>query len=242
LIVLSAGGHYIDRMPRRARSIVGGLVYHVLNRANGRLRLFAKDADFAAFEAVLAEAQQRVPLRILGYVVMPNHWHFVVWPQARDDRQVSEFFRWLSVTHTQRWHAHRGTSGMGHVYQGRFKSFPVESDEHLWTVLRYVERNPLRARLVKRAELWRWGSLWRRTSGDDDARAILCQPPITLPRNWTAYVNRAETKSELEALRTSVRRSQPFGACAWQQKIARQLHLEHTFRPRGRPFKSGAKQ
>src|SRR3954464_6206193 len=155
-------------MPRRARSIVGGYAYHVLNRANGRLRLFKKDADFAAFEQVLAEALDRVPLRILGYAVMGNHWHFVVWPRQRQDRQVTDFFRWLTHTHTQRWHAHHGTSGMGHLYQGRFKSFPIAADEHLLAVLRYVERNPLRAGLVERAEEWRWGSLHRRIHGTSE--------------------------------------------------------------------------
>src|SRR3989337_399593 len=102
-------------MPRRARSIVGGYAYHVLNRANGRLRLFKKEADFEAFEQVLTEAWERVPLRILGYTLMGNHWHFVVWPRQGQHEQVSEFFRWLTVTHSQRWHAHHGTSGMGHV-------------------------------------------------------------------------------------------------------------------------------
>src|SRR6187402_1741820 len=135
-------------MPRRARSLVGGYAYHVLNRANGRLRLFKKEADFAAFEQVIAEAFERVPLRILGYTVMGNHWHFVVWPKQGQAEQVSEFFRWLTVTHSQRWHAQHGTAGMGHVYQGRFKSFPIAADEHLLSVLRYMERNPLRAELV----------------------------------------------------------------------------------------------
>ena len=115
-------------MLRRARSIVGGYAYHVLNRANGRMRLFKKEADFAAFDRLIAEAVERVPLRILGYTVMGNHWHFVVWPRQRQNEQVSEFFRWLTVTHSQRWHAHHGTSGMGHVYQGRFKSFPIRTD------------------------------------------------------------------------------------------------------------------
>src|SRR5713101_412578 len=110
-------------MPRRARSVPGGLVYHVLNRAHAR-----------------------TPIRILGYCLMPNHWHLVLWP--RDDGQLSEFMRWLTVTHTQRWHAHHHTAGTGPVYQGRFKSFPVQSDEHVITVCRYVERNPLRANLV----------------------------------------------------------------------------------------------
>ena len=123
-------------MPRRARSILGGYAYHILNRANGRLRLFKKNADFAAFEEVLAQAFERVPLRILGYTLMGNHWHFVVWPKQGQHDQVSEFFRWLAVTHSLRWHVYHGTVGMGHVYQGRFKSFPIETDEHLLTVLR----------------------------------------------------------------------------------------------------------
>jgi putative transposase len=146
-------------MPRRARSVIGGLVYHVLNRSNGRLTLFRKPADYEAFFRVLDEARQRLPLRILAYCVMSNHWHFLVWPEHDQDKAVSEFFRWLTVTHTQRWHAHHGTSGSGHLYQGRFKSFPVQEDDHFYTVARYVERNALRAGLVKRAEDWRFGTL-----------------------------------------------------------------------------------
>jgi putative transposase len=133
----------------------------VLNRSNGRQPLFCKEADYAAFERVIEESHAREPLRILAYCVMPNHWHWVVWPEPGADRRVSEFFRWLTVTHTQRWHAHYHTSGTGHLYQGRFKSFPVETDEHLYTVLRYVERNAVRADLVARAEEWRWSSVWR---------------------------------------------------------------------------------
>jgi putative transposase len=224
-------------MPRRARSIVGGYAYHVLNRANGRLRLFKKDADFAAFDALIAEAVERVPLRIVGYTLMGNHWHFVVWPKQRQDGQVSEFFRWLTVTHSQRWHAHHGTAGMGHVYQGRFKSFPIAADEHFLAVLRYVERNPLRAGIVRRAEAWRWGSLYRRTQGTTKEKALLAESPVPLGRQWLEHVNRPQSEAELEAIRRSVQRGQPFGGEAWQQKVARQLGLEHTFRPRGRPKK-----
>jgi putative transposase len=216
---------------------VGGYAYHVLNRANGRLRLFRKAADFAAFEQVLEEAFERVPLRILGYAVMGNHWHFVVWPRQRQDEQVTDFFRWLTHTHTQRWHAHHGTSGMGHVYQGRFKSFPIAADEHLLAVLRYVERNPLRAGLVEKAEQWRWGSLHRRTHGTADDRALLSESPVPLGRQWCAHVNQAQNEGELEAIRRSVARGQPFGGDAWRRKVTGQLGLEHTFRPRGRPRK-----
>lgn len=225
-------------MPRRARSIVGGYAYHVLNRANGRLRLFKKQADFAAFERIIVEAFERVPLRIFGYTLMGNHWHFVVCPRQRQDDQVSEFFRWLTVTHSQRWHAHHRTAGMGHVYQGRFKSFPIAEDEHLLSVLRYVERNPLRAGLVERAEDWPWGSLRRRTLGTPEERALLAESPVRLGRSWCEHVNQAQTEAEEQAIRRSIQRGQPYGGDAWQAKVARQLNLEHTFRPRGRPKKN----
>jgi putative transposase len=225
-------------MPRRARTLIGGYAYHVLNRANGRLRMFRKEADFAAFEQMLAEAQERVPLRILGYVVMGNHWHFVVWPRVGQGGDVSEFFRWLSVTHAQRWHAHHGTSGMGHLYQGRFKSFPIASDDHLLAVLRYVERNPLRAGLVARAEDWRWGSLYRRIKGTPEEQSLLSVSPIPLGPQWARHINQPQSEGEVAAIRESLQRGRPFGREAWQRKVSRQLGLEHTFRHRGRPRKN----
>ncbi|MDY0169495.1 MAG: transposase [Thermoguttaceae bacterium] len=228
-------------MPRRARSIEGGLVYHILNRSNARMPLFKKDEDYAAFERVLEEAHEREPLRVLAYCVLPNHWHMVVWPKRGAHKQVSEFFRWLTVTHTQRWHAHYHTSGTGHLYQGRFKSFPIESDDHLYTVLRYVERNSVRANLTERAEAWRWSSAWRYYNGDDEARQLLADWPIVRPRDWPRHVNRAQTQGELDALRRCVRRGQPYGTEAWCEKIIERLGLEWTIRPRGRPRKQDPK-
>ena len=140
----------------------GGLVYHALNRANARQTIFDDDGDYEAFERVLAEAVDRHVMRLLAYCVMPNHFHLVLWPRA--DGDLSRFMRWLTLTHTQRWHAHHHTAGTGHLYQGRFRSFPVQDDGHLLTLCRYVERNALRAGLVGRAEDWRWGSLHRSQS------------------------------------------------------------------------------
>ena len=127
--------------------------------------------------------------------------------------------------------------GTGHLYQGRFKSFPVESDEHLYTVLRYVERNPVRANLVQRAQDWRWSGAWRRHRGDDQARGLLSPWPMTRPTDWLRRVNRAECRGELEALRRCVQRGQPYGSEPWRLRITAQLGLESTFRPRGRPRK-----
>jgi putative transposase len=224
-------------MGRPLRAAVGGLVYHVLNRANARLRIFDGDADYAAFERVLAEAVAREGTRLLGYCLMPNHWHLVVWP--RRDGELSRFAGWVALTHTQRRHARRRSAGGGHLYQGRFKSFPVEGDGHYLTVLRYVERNALRARLATRAERWRWGSLWLRAGGvpRPEGGPPLSDGPVPLPDDWPALVNAPPTGAEEDAVAVSLTRGRPFGGPAWQQRTAARLGLEATFRPRGRPRK-----
>lgn len=223
-------------MPRRLRQATGGWVYHVLNRAAGRSRLFSKAADYAAFETVLEQAWWRLPVRLLSFCVMPHHFHLVLWP--REDGDLSEFMRWLTVTHTRRWHAHRHTAGTGPVYQGRFKSFPVQEDAHLLTVCRYVERNALRAGLVRQAESWRPCSLWRRQSGEPTPWLLEQEQwPVRAPRNWMAAVNRAQNAREEEALRKAIARGTPYGDPAWQVQTARRLGLESTLRPRGRPRK-----
>jgi putative transposase len=209
------------------------LIYHALNRANARLPIFETDEDYRAFEQVLTDVRARIPTRILAYCLMPNHWHLVLWP--REDGELSAFMRRLTLTHTQRWHAHRRTVGSGHLYQGRFKAFLVQNDPHFLTVCRYVERNALRAKLVKRAETWRWGSLWRSVHGDAPARALLSEWPIARPRNWIERVNRPENQAELDALRRSVNRGSPFGDNRWVERTAKRMGLESTLRPRGRP-------
>src|SRR5262249_21602798 len=144
-------------MPRRARNAPGGLVYHVLNGAVARLPLFEKGGDYEAFERVLAEGLEEHPTRLLAYCLMPNHWHLVLWPRREDE--LTAFVRWLTHTHSMRWHAHYHTGGTGQIYQGRFKSFPVEADDHLYAVLRYVERNALRANPVAPAASGAGGGL-----------------------------------------------------------------------------------
>ncbi len=207
-------------------------MFHVLNRAVGRATLFRKDADYAAFEKVLQEGLEWQPMRVLSYCVMPNHWHLILWP--RRDGELSEYLRWVTVTHTQRWHSHHHTSRTGPLYQGRFKSFPVESDEHLLTVCRYAERNALRANLVTRAEDWRWSSLWRRQHGEG---GWLAEWPTPRPRLWLDFVNNTETEAEVAALRKCIKRGSPFGSEDWTKAAVKDLRLESSLRPRGRPKK-----
>lgn len=218
-------------MPRRLRAGTGGQVFHVLNRAAGRMTLFDTDNDYSAFLRVLEAARERVPMRLLGYCLMPNHWHLVLWPRNDDD--LSAYMQWLTVTHTVRWHSFHGSAGTGPVYQGRFKSFPVQCDDHFYRVCRYVERNALRANLVMRAERWRWSSLWQQV--ENSWSVSLDTWPLPRPGNWVQYVNEPETKAELEALRTSVKRGSPFGAIVWRDEVAATLGVEHTVRSFGRP-------
>ena len=220
-------------MPRRPRLATGGLAYHVLNRRIGRLALFEKPADYLAFENILREAHGRSGVRIAAYCLMPNHWHLLLWP--REDGELSEVMRWITVTHTQRWHAHRHSAGTGPIYQGRFKSFPVQTDEHFLTVARYVERNALRAKLVERAEAWRWSSLFQFVQRAINFFDIVNQWPVERPRGWINFVNGEDKESELQDLRSSAQRGRPFGQQDWVIKIAKQLGLDSSLNPRGRP-------
>jgi putative transposase len=221
-------------MGRPLRVAPGGFVYHALNRANGRVPLFETDGDYAACARVLAEACERVSMRLLAYCLMPNHWHLVLWP--RHDGDLSRFMGWLTLTHTQRWHAHHRTVGHGHLYQGRYKSFVVEQNEYFLTVCRYVERNALRAGLVARVEEWRWGSAWQRMGGA--STVPLSEWPVERPTEWITWVNNPETDTELAGLRQSVTKGQPFGSREWVQWMVRQWSLESTLRFRGRPKKT----
>jgi putative transposase len=220
-------------MPRTARAIQAGLIYHVLNRGNGRLPLFHDDRDYAGFEQVLAEGLERYPVDLLTYCLMRNHWHLVV--RGRTDEAIGRLLGWVGVTHVRRHHARYHSRGNGHIYQGRFKSFPVEEGYGLLTLCRYVEANPRRAKLVRRAEQWVWGGLWRRLAGKEDLP--LTDWPVRVPRNWLDLVNRRMDKPILEGVRTSVSRGRPWGSDEWVQATTVRLGLEHTFRAAGRPRK-----
>ena len=211
------------------------MFYHVLNRSAGRIALFRREQDYAAFERVMLEAGERFPLRIVDWCLMRNHWHFVVWP--RRPAEVTDYFRWLTHTHAMRWRVAHRSVGWGHLYQGRFKAFPVEEGGPLLRVRRYVQRNAVTAGVVKRAQEWRWGSLWTRREGPAELRGLLSKESPALPGGWLERVNEATTKKELAGLRLSVARGRPYGGAAWVQEMAAELGLEHTLRDEGRPPK-----
>lgn len=219
----------------------------MLNRGNGRATVFHGPGDYAAFVELMGLACQRINMRLLGWCLMPNHFHFLLRPY--EDGDLGRWMQWLMTSHVRRHHKRFGTSG--HIWGGRFKSFPlqrrqptaaeraagvIETAGPLWTVLRYVERNPLRADLVDRAEDWEWSSLrWWAFPSEASVWARPDQPER--PTKWLEFVNEPQTKEELEALRCSVTRGRPFGGKRWVERISREIGLEHTLRPLGRPRK-----
>ena len=222
-------------MGRAPRVDVGNEVYHVLNRANSRAVIFNKDKDFEAFEKILEEAKKKYPMRIFSYCLMPNHWHFILYPEK--DGDLNKFMHWVTLTHTQRWHAHYHSIGYGHLYQGRYKSFIIQKDNHFLQAASYVERNALRAGLVDRAQDWQWSSLWRRERGSLKQKELLDLWPVLTPKDYIDYVNRPESKNGLELIRESVSKNRPFGDAGWVNQIAREYDLGMTLKKQGRPKK-----
>jgi len=218
-------------MVSRRRYVEPGYIYHVLNRGTDRQRLFFSPDDYHEFESLIEERISQTLLSVLTYELMPNHWHFVVKPDDQD--QLSCFFQYLSGTHGKRFRAAHHTTGEGHVYQDRFKSFPIQSDGHFLAVCRYVERNAVRAGLVCQAEDWMWSALWRRQHAQD--QWLTSNWPVPRPCDWVDRVNRPLTICELAAVHNSVRRSAPLGTPTWVHETADQLNLGHTLRPCGRP-------
>jgi putative transposase len=219
-------------MGRIPRVDIGGEIFHVINRANARLQIFFNEEDYKLFETILSDGVKKYDMRILAYCIMPNHFHLVVYPKKDGDLQ--RFMQWLTLTHTQRWHVQNKTIGTGHLYQGRYKSFLIQKDEHLFTVMRYVERNPLRANLVKKLVNWKYSSFFQRLMGK---QSILSDPPIEVPNNYHELVQIPLTAEELEAARHSVNKGKPFGKEEWTENMISAYKLTITTRERGRPKK-----
>ena len=199
------------------------------------MKLFSKDQDYAAFEGLLEQTLMSRPMRICAYCLMPNHWHFVLWPER--DGDLAAFMQQLTTKHVRRWQLHRGKVGYGHVYQARYKSFPVQDEDYFYRVVRYVERNALRAGLVRRPEAWKWSSLWRRNFGTKQQRQILSRWPVPYPRDWVRRVHERQIDRELEAIRRCVARGQPYGSGDWVRRTATKLGLESSLRAPHRPKK-----
>jgi putative transposase len=218
-------------MPRIVRGLGDEVVYHVINRGNGRQEVFRKEKDYEAFLKLMKEAKERYPVKLYGYCLMPNHFHMAVRPRKGED--LSKWMQWLMTSHVRRYHRHYESSG--HVWQGRFKSFMVQEDAHLLMVLRYIEGNPVRAKMVESAAQWQWSS--HNEVVGADKRGLVDTAPIGMPEDWTGYVDHSLADDELGVIRASVNRQTPLGDAGWLMEVCREFGLESTIRRRGRPRK-----
>lgn len=221
----------VAAVPYRPRCSTGNLVFHVLNRAVEGLTLFEHTLEFALFCDVLTEALGRVDLRLLAYSVMPNHWHLVVW--TKDDNGLSSLMQWLTATHAKRWRRARGSHGRGAVYQSRFKAIAVQHDAHLLRLIRYVERNALRARLVPRAADWPWCSASAEAYGAH--RPPLSAWPVDRPANWNELLDSPEPVRTLRAIRGAILAGRHYGTPSWRLRTAQTLRWRSGLRQPGRP-------
>lgn len=222
-------------MPRANRIDVGGEIYHCLNRTVGKQKIFLKDKDYQTFERILEEVVDATGMRIFAYCIMPNHFHFVLYPEKNGD--LSDFMKRLTLTHTQRYRVATNTVGEGPVYQGRYKSFIIQDDTHLFTVLRYIERNPLTANLVKEPLDWRYSSLYRRYVGSMKQKQLLTPWMIEEPKDYLNVLKSPLTPNELEKLERSENRGVPYGDKEYVLNKVEEYSLQSTIRPKGRPRK-----
>ncbi|MBL7045101.1 MAG: transposase [Parcubacteria group bacterium] len=211
------------------------MLYHVINRSNARAKIFHTEDDYKHFEKLLQDGKDMVDMRIVGYCIMPNHFHLILYPKR--DGDMGEYMRWITTTHVRQRRVKTKSIGDGHLYQGTYKSFPVETNEYAQQLMQYIEQNPLRAKLVKKAEDWKWSSLWKREKGSKKEKQLLSELPIDLPKDYLKLVNTLSKEETLDTIRTSVNKGAPFGSDRWIDKIVRKFGLESTLRRVGRPKK-----
>jgi putative transposase len=225
-------------MGRPPRPIEDGFVYHAVTRGNNRQDVFHDDEDRLAFLDAVGKTGERYPFRLYGYCLMTDHVHLLMRPE--DGVPISRIMQSLLVAHTRRYHKKRG--GAGHVWQGRFKSPVIGGDEHLWSVLRYIEANPLRARIVADLADFRWSSYQSHGLGRPDERLADLPgwddpgaTPAVRRSRWRRKVLAAMPEEELSAIRDSLRSGLPLAEPSWLTAHAARLGLPAERRPPGRP-------
>jgi putative transposase len=222
---------YNRGMPRKARAAVGGLPFHVYNHGNGRLRIFNQPEDYDLFLSILAQGREKAAVRILGYSLMPTHWRLVVFPVG--DGDLSKFMSWVGNTHVRRWHAAHRSAGGGHIYQSRYRSFPIQQGAPLLEVIQYVESEAARADLSPRAERWMGSSAYLRTK--PAAAKILSNEHLVFPPNWRSMLNRDMDDETTKVIELCLMRGRPYGSADWVNETVKRLGLESSMRDPWRP-------
>ena len=209
-------------MPRIPRGLFDGGIFHILSRANDRRQLFFNAFDYAAFIGTFLEALTQYAVLPFAFCVMPNHFHLVA--QVPSVEVMGDFMQWWLVKHARQYHAVKGT--IGHLWASRYKSFPVQDNAYLNTVLRYVLLNPVRAHLVPDAAAWPWSSL--------HYRDYLAPLPPSVAADWESTISDGLRPEELLKIQECIRLGRPFGEANWVTEVTRRAGIRVPG-PRGRP-------
>ncbi len=192
-------------MPTRQRADHEGPTYHVVNRAVFGQLLYQDFGEYLAYVRLMAWGLKHSPIELFAFCLMPNHLHLLLRTPGESD--MSDFMHRLTMTHALRLRGWRGTRGRGAVYQSRFRASLVATDSYFYRALRYVERNPVRAKFVDRVEDWMWSS----ASPVGMLQGIRLAPwPLPRPRDWKSFVNDVEPQQQLDFMRLRVQRREPF--------------------------------
>ena len=226
-------------MPRIARIVVPRLPHHIVQRGNNRQDVFFTAADYRAYLDILHEQSQRFGLRVLAYCLMTNHVHLVAVP-AREESLARAVGRthWLFSRYINRLH---GRSG--HLWQNRFFSCPLDGD-HLLHAARYVERNPVRARLVRLPWRYRWSSAAAHTGQAPPHEVLDMAGWRRLFRlaAWKKTLQEAEDETITDRLRRCMHTGRPLASDRFIARLEAKLGLRLRASPVGRPRKKKAKK
>lgn len=220
-------------MPRIARGLADNQIYHIINRGNRREAVFHDNYDYEKFLKLLIESKEKYAIKIYAYCLMPNHFHLVIYTKYADS--LSQAMHWISSSYVRYYNKRYNISG--HLWQGRYKSFIVQEDSYLLVLLKYVEANPKRARIVKDCIDYKYSSANNRIKNNENL--ITDEVPILLPADWYTYINSDEKITDIESIRNCITRQAPLGDKNWKYMVSKKYNLESTMNPRGRPKKEG---
>lgn len=223
-------------MPRIARTVCAHVPYHITQRGNRREKVFFTDDDCAAYLRWLGEYAEQHQVEILAYCLMPNHVHLVAVPAT--DVGLHKVLKPLHMRYAQRINRARGWKG--HVWQGRFFSSALD-EAYLWAAVRYVERNPVRARMVNKAETYAWSSAAAHCGLRHDP--VLTKKPAWQSQfgsisDWSVWLAEGDEPSRVEILRRNADKGLPCGSEKFIQKLEHMTGRALHHRPRGRPRKA----
>lgn len=210
-------------MPRIARGLAGGEIYHIINRGNRRQTVFHNAQDYEKFVELMEDAKKIADVKLYSFVLMPNHFHFVVEPNEAED--LSRYMQWLLTSYVRYYNKTYKTSG--HLWQGRYKSFIVQRDNYLLNLLNYVEENPQRANLKQ----------WKYVSTNSEINHFVDALPVELPENWEEFKKEILNTEDKEKIDNSIQRQSPYGEDVWVNVTAAKYNILSTIKPRGRPKK-----